>query len=111
MVRDRANITIAIREEVNYLQSNGAIANVVHCDVDLYFQGHTNSGNHIFSICKTVRTSDEDYSSTTFKEVCSNHRMAQLQVLYIATFTYIFNGVIQFWPRDIDQNLIFTVKS
>ena len=34
-----ANITIAIRLEVRYLQSNDATANVVH-DLDLHFQGH-----------------------------------------------------------------------
>ena len=36
-VRD---ITVAIREKVGYLPSNGATAKVVHCDFDLYFQGH-----------------------------------------------------------------------
>ena len=39
-VKDRANITIAIRYEVRYLPSNGAVANVEHRDFDLHLQGH-----------------------------------------------------------------------
>ena len=37
MVRDRANITIAIRYEVTYLPSNGTTASVVHHDLDIHF--------------------------------------------------------------------------
>ena len=40
MVRDRANITIAIREEIRYLPSNSAISDVVHQNFDLHFQVH-----------------------------------------------------------------------
>ena len=40
MVRDRINITIALRQEVMYLPSNGAYSNVVHHDLDLDFQGN-----------------------------------------------------------------------
>ena len=39
-VSDRANITIAIREEVMYLPSIGANGNTLHHDIDLHFQGH-----------------------------------------------------------------------
>ena len=75
MVIDGANITNAIRLEVMYFPSNGAIANVVHRDFDLYFHSHTNSGNHvIFDIWKTVRVG-EKYSSKTFIEVDFCHRM------------------------------------
>ena len=35
-----ANITIAIRQEVRYLQSNGVTANAVHHDLVLNLQGH-----------------------------------------------------------------------
>ena len=38
MVRNRANITIAMRQEVRYL--HGIIANVVRHDLDLQGQGH-----------------------------------------------------------------------
>ena len=38
MMRDRAYITIAIRYEVMYLPSNGAIANVIHYDLDPHFK-------------------------------------------------------------------------
>ena len=41
----RANITIVMRLEVEYSPSNGANANVVHRDLDTYFQGHIISGN------------------------------------------------------------------
>ena len=47
MVWDRANITIAIRYEVRYLPSNGAIVNVVLRYLDLYLQGDKIYGNHI----------------------------------------------------------------
>ena len=35
-----ANITIAIKWEVKYFPSDGAIVNDEHHDVDLYFQDH-----------------------------------------------------------------------
>ena len=38
MVRDRANITITIRQKVWHLPTNNAIVNVVYHDLDLYFQ-------------------------------------------------------------------------
>ena len=42
-----------------YLPSNGVTANVVHRDIDLYFQGHTKSENYIiFNIFKTVSASE-----------------------------------------------------
>ena len=44
MMRDRANRTISIRYEVRYLQSKGAIANVMQRDLDRYFQCHKISG-------------------------------------------------------------------
>ena len=74
MMRDRANITIAIRKEVWYLPSIGAMVNVVHRDLGLYFQCcHKPSGNHtIFNIWKTVRAC-EKCSSTTFIEVDAGH--------------------------------------
>ena len=40
MVRDRANITIDIKQKAMYLPSNDAIANVVYHDLDLHFQSH-----------------------------------------------------------------------
>ena len=52
--RDRANITIANQYEVMYLPSNGAIANIVHRDLDLHFQCHKISNANIW---KSVRTS------------------------------------------------------
>ena len=59
MVKDRANITISIKKKVRYMPSNGAIANVVHCDLGLYFQCHKISANHIiFNIWKMVRASE-----------------------------------------------------
>ena len=94
-VRDGENITIAIRQEVRYFQWNGAIANVVQCDLDIYFQGHTFYGNHvIFNMWKTVKAS-EKCLSTTFIEIDIIHLMALLGMLYIATLTYIFK-VTQF---------------
>ena len=46
MVRDRTNITIAIRYEIRYFPSNGVNAKVIRRDLDLYFQGHKMSENH-----------------------------------------------------------------
>ena len=40
IVRNRANVIIASKWEVMHLPSNSVIAHVVHCDLDLYFQGH-----------------------------------------------------------------------
>ena len=37
MVRDKANITIAVRYEVRYYPSNSATVNVVYCEIDLHF--------------------------------------------------------------------------
>ena len=38
-MRDRVNITIAVRFEVVHLPPNSGIVNVVHHDLDLHFQG------------------------------------------------------------------------
>ena len=58
--------------------SNDAIANAVHHDLDLYFQGKKMSGNHIiFNVWKTVRVSEKS-SSTTFIVVDIGHPMASL---------------------------------
>ena len=38
MMRDRVNITSAINQEILYVPSNGVNANVVHRDLDQYFQ-------------------------------------------------------------------------
>ena len=66
MVRDRANITFAIKSEVIYLESHGAIApNAVHHDLDLHFQGHTIRNA---SIWKTDREG-EKYSTITCIDV------------------------------------------
>ena len=54
-MKDRENITIAIKYELMYLQSNGAVANVVHRDLDLYFQGHNIFGNIIYHIWNMVK--------------------------------------------------------
>ena len=40
MMRDRTNITIAIRYEVMYSSSIDAVANIVRPDLDFHFQGH-----------------------------------------------------------------------
>ena len=56
MARDRANISIAIRQEVRYLPSNNATSNAQHREFDLYFEGYTIFWYHIiFNIWKTVR--------------------------------------------------------
>ena len=89
MVRHRANITIVIIQEVWYLPSYGANANVVRRDSDLYFQGNTNFGNHILNIWKTVRAS-EKYSSMTCTEVDIGHRMAPLRMMSSVILTYVF---------------------
>ena len=90
MGRYRANITIAIRYGVRYLLSNSVIANVVHRDPDLYFQGYKISGNHIIIyIWKTVRASKKCFK-IIFIEVDITHRMATLRMLYTVSFTYIF---------------------
>ena len=58
--------------------------------IDIYFQGHKISGNHlILNILKMVRAS-EKCSSKTFIEVDTSYRMVPLQLLYIMTLTYIF---------------------
>ena len=49
MARDTANIIIANRLEVEYLPSDGAITNVVHHDLDLYFQGQKMSEIYKYS--------------------------------------------------------------
>ena len=69
IVKDSAKIAIAIR----YLPSNGAIANVVHRDIDLYFQGHANSENHIiFNIFK-MESASEKCSSKSLIEFDTSH--------------------------------------
>ena len=74
------------------MPSNGTIVNVVHHDLDLYFQGHNISGNHIIvNIWKMVRAS-EKCSSTSFIEVGTGYRMVPLQILCIVTLTSIIQG-------------------
>ena len=55
MVTYRAIITTAIKFEVMYLLSNGAIANVVHRDLDQHIQGHKTWN---VNILKTVIASE-----------------------------------------------------
>ena len=52
MVRDNENVTIVIDWDVMYLQSNDAIANIVHRDLDLRFQGRTFSNANIWKTAK-----------------------------------------------------------
>ena len=88
MVRDRANISSAIRNEIWYFLCNGINTNIVHRDLDLYFQLHK-IGNHITSsIWKTVRAG-EDCFSRTFMEVDINNRMKLLGMLCTVTLSYI----------------------
>ena len=57
---------LAIRSKVGYLQSNGAIANVAHSDLDLYFKCHLFSGSiNIYNISKTVKASEKCSSMTS----------------------------------------------
>ena len=85
-MRDRANITIAFRQEAMYLPSNGAIANVVHRDLDTYFQGHKIWNANIV---KTVKAS-EKRAVVTFMEAGIRHSRSSLRMLYSVTLTYIF---------------------
>ena len=72
-----------------YLSSNGAMANGVHRDLDVYFQGQTISGIHVvYNIWKTV-ISSEQCRSSSFIDVDIGQRMAPLRMLYIATSIYI----------------------
>ena len=62
----------------------------MHCDLDLYFQDHTISINHIlYNIWKSLELAKK-ISSRTFIEVGSSHRMKPWRMLYIVTLTYIF---------------------
>ena len=60
-VRDRANITVAVRQEIIYSLSNGPAASVVRHDLDLYFQGH---GFWNLNISQTVRDSTKMLCTT-----------------------------------------------
>ena len=77
-----------MRYDVRYLQSNGATANFVYDDLDIYFQGHTFFN---VNISKTMRASKK-CAITTFIEVDICHRMRLLQMLYFVTLTYNFQG-------------------
>ena len=68
------------------MPSNGATANVVHYDLDLYFEGHELLN---VNISKTVRAS-EKCSSMTLIEVDICHRMRALRMLYSVTLTFTF---------------------
>ena len=57
-----------LKYEFYRLLYNGANANVVRRDLDLYFQGYNISGNHIFNILKTV-TAIEKILPMTFMQV------------------------------------------
>ena len=59
-----------------HFPSNGAIANVVHRDLDLYYQGNKISVNIKYTIWKTMRTNTKCLSTTTFIEVDICYRMA-----------------------------------
>ena len=66
------------------------MANVVHRDLDLYFEGQMIFGNYIiFNILKKVRAI-EKCSIKTFRKVDTNHPMALIRRLYVVTLTYIF---------------------
>ena len=62
------------------------MANAVHRDLDLYFQGHTISGNHIiFNIWMTVRA-----SKNVFVEVDSSHFLIRKDMLYKIIYILFF---------------------
>ena len=85
---ESARVTIAKRVEVRYLPSNGATANVVYHDFDLYFQGHEIWN---VSILITVRAS-EKCSRSTFIEVDIAYRMKPFRMLYSETLTNNFKA-------------------
>ena len=68
MMRDRADITIAIRKEVMYLPSNGAIAKFVHRDLDLHFQGHNLK-------CQYLDNGERLREMLTFIDIHIRHRI------------------------------------
>ena len=96
-MRDRSNITIAIRYEVSCLPTNGATANVVHHDLDLHFQGDKSWNVYIL---ETVTASNK-YSSMTFIEVNIWHRMGPLPMLNSMTLTRISRS--QIWNVNISE--------
>ena len=69
MVRDMANIAIAIKYDVMYLPLNDTIEDVVRHYLDVCFQGHYISGN-IFNVqyLKNLRSGNK-YSSFKFIHV------------------------------------------
>ena len=83
---ENADIYIAIRYKVRYLQSKGATVNVGHYDLDAYFQDHEFS-NVNFS--KTVRASKKS-SRTTFIGVDISHRMEPFWILFSVNFIDTF---------------------
>ena len=52
------NILKTVRASEGWYWSNVGIANVVHCALNLYFQGHIFAGNDIVNIWKTVQPSE-----------------------------------------------------
>ena len=69
-----------------YSPSNGAIVDVVHLDIDVYFQGYKIGNANIWN---TARVS-EKCSSMTFMVVDVRHRKEPLRLLYSLTLTWIF---------------------
>ena len=111
-----------------YWPSKDTIANVVHLDLDLYFQGHEISGNYIvYNILKTMRAKKAENIQPLLlpsdRKSCICHLMAPLQMLYIVTMTYIFKvtkfEMLIFWKwRELSKyaqvwllyKLIFTIE-
>ena len=84
-----------------YLPRTGAIANVVHRDLDLLFKV-TNTNNA--DIWKTVKAI-ERISIMTFINVDIRLRMRPLRMLYSVTFTTIFKF------KDFKLNFSETVRA
>ena len=76
-MRDRPNVTIAMRSKVKYLPLNGTTVNVVRHNLDFRFQGHKFWN---VNILKTVSAS-ENSSCMTFIEFNICHRMGPLRTL------------------------------
>ena len=66
------------------LQSNGAIAYVVHHDLDLHFQAHKCS-------MKVISHMKSHMKVITFIEVCIYHQMWSLQIAYFVVYPVTIN--------------------
>ena len=88
MVRARANIAMAIKQEDKYFPSHGDNANVVRRVLDIFSRSYNFWISQILYM-QTVRTS-EKYSSATFKQADTSHAMAPMQIFGDVTLSYIF---------------------